>query len=303
MIGGVSSLVGPHLLAPLIGGRRRILCCHRSVLSGAHAPNSVEAVRECIEHAVPRMEIDVWFLADNAMLVFHDDILDRETTASGIVEEQTRESLAGLRYATGEPLAFLEDVVDEVRRGQSLLQVDLKPMGLLSPERVGLLVKALEPISARVLVGTQAHWNLRPLASAGVPIAFDPTLHWHAAPWAAEETRNPGRMGRHGLWDDAPLAAMAGVETAGYIASRIEDLLALVPAVEWMVDYRTLLHLEGLGCRLGDVLALRGVELAAWTIKDRGPAETGALARQMFRLGATTLITDAPVALATYLSG
>ncbi|MGE0570270.1 MAG: glycerophosphodiester phosphodiesterase [Dehalococcoidia bacterium] len=299
----MSSLVGPHLLAPLFGGRRRILCCHRSVLSGAHAPNSVEAIRECVEQAVPRMEIDVWFLADDAMLVFHDHVLERETSSSGSVEEQTRETANGLRYATGEPVAFLEDVVNEVRRGQTLLQVDLKPMGLLSAGQAALLVRALGPIADRVLVGSQAHWNLRALASAGIPIAFDPTLHWHAAPWAAEASGTPGRLGRHGLWDDAPLAAMAGVDTAGYIASRIDDLLALVPAVEWMVDYQTLLHLDGLGCRLGDVLALRGVELAAWTLKDRGATETAGLARQLFDLGAKTLITDAPLVLAGYLSG
>ena len=293
----------PRLLAPDVDGIRRTICCHRSVFSGAHAPNSTAAIRECVERAVPRMEIDVWFLADDAMLVFHDDVLDHETSASGPVEEQTRQSVADLRYRTGEPVAFLEAVVDEVRRGQTRLQVDLKPMGLLTAGQAGLLVRALEPIADRVLVGSQAHWNLRPLAQAGIPIAFDPMLHWHAAPWAAEANLGPLRMGRHGLWDDGPLAFMAGVDDAGYVASRIDDLLALVPAVEWMVDYRTLLHLDALGCSLGELLRQRGVELAAWTIKDRGPTETAALARKMFDIGATTIITDAPLSLAGYLSG
>lgn len=247
------------------------------------------------------MEIDVWFLADDEMLVFHDDRLDRETGGTGVVEEQTRGAIAGLRYRTGEPVAYLEEIVREVRRGRTRLQVDLKPMGCIPARRLERLAAVLQPIAGQVLIGSQAHWNLRPLAAAGVPIALDPMLHWHAAPWAAGENRDPARMGQHGFWDDAPLASVAGVDPAEYITSRIEDLLSLVPAGEWMVDYQTLLHLDSFGCRLGETLRAHGVDLAAWTLKDRGRVETGGLARRLFEIGATTIITDAPLALAGYL--
>jgi hypothetical protein len=96
---------------------------------------------------------------------------------------------------------------------------------------------------------------------------------------------------------------MPGVAAADYIGARIEDLLALLPAVEWMVDMQTLFHLAEFGCLLGEKLRERGVALAAWTIKDHGPGPTRALAERLFALGAETLITDAPLALARYLAG
>lgn len=303
MIGCVRSPVEPHPLAPVVHGRQRVLCCHRSVLSGAHAPNSLAAIQECVEQRVPRIEIDLWLLVDGTMLVFHDQVLDHETSGAGVVEHLALDEVRDVRYRTGEPLAFLDEVVEVVRAGRTLLQVDLKPLRLMNGLEVAAIGRALAPIADRVLVGSQAHWNLRPLAGMGIAVALDPTLHWHAAGWLAETGSNPQRMGPHGFWDDSPLASQPGVPAAGYIASRIADLLGLVPAVEWMVDYRTLLWLQELGCNLGDALAAHGVELAAWTLKDRGPAETAALARALFGLGATTLITDAPLALAAYLAG
>ena len=147
-----------------------------------------------------------------------------------------------------------------------------------------------------MLIGTQAHWNLAPFARRGFPVAFDPTLQWHYAPDRPLEL-TPRQLGVHGLWDDAPLAQIPHASAADYTASRISDLVGLVPqAVEWMVDIATIRHLASIGCVLGDELAARGIELAAWTLRDRGEPQTSATLREMLRLGATTIISDdAPV--------
>jgi glycerophosphoryl diester phosphodiesterase len=259
-------------------------------------------VAECVAARVPRLEIDVRFLADDAMLIYHDASLDAETNGSGAVGAIDTAAARELRYRADPAYSpcFLEDVVDVMRGGSTLLQVDLKLMRLMSAERERRLVEALTPIRDLVLIGSQAHWNLRGPARAGLPVAFDPTLQWHYWPHARGENLTPSRLGVHGLWDDAPIAHIPYVAARDYFHSRLDDLLALLPAREWMVDYGTILHMAEKGFELGHELAHRGVELAAWTLHDTGPGPTSALIRRLFELGTTTIITDAASTLAGY---
>jgi len=248
---------------------------------------------------VPRLEVDVRFLADDAMLIFHDGELDAETTATGRVDDLDAARARQVRYRVDErvPLCFLGDVVDLVRRGNTLLQVDLKLMRPITPGRARALEEALRPVAGQVLVGSQAHWNLRHLQ--GVPVAIDPTLHWHADGGRGGHVV-PRSRGVHGLWDDAPLAANARATATEYVESRVADIRGLLPsAIEWMVDIATVEHLAQLGVPLGGILATHGVELAAWTFHDTEP-EPAALLSRLFRAGARTVITDAPLAAAAH---
>lgn len=289
-------------LAPTILGAPRVFCCHRAKLSRTFPPNSLAAIAECVDAGVPRLEIDVRFLADDAMLIFHDATLDAESNGAGPVAAIDTAAASALRYRAdpAHPLPFLEDVVDVMRGANTLLQVDLKLMRWMSSERSRRLVQALAPIRDRVLVGSQAHWNLRGLAHAGLPVALDPTLHWHHRPARDVDDATPLRLGLHGLWDDAPLAHIPRVAIRDYFASRLDDLLALLPARVWMVDYGTILSMADKGFELGHELAPHGVELAAWTLHDEGREATSALLRRLFELGTTTVITDDAPALASY---
>ena len=58
--------------------------------------------------------------------------------------------------------------------------------------------------------------------------------------------------------DDAPVAHMPGLTERDYYEARLADLVALVPACEWMVDRGTLLHLRTRGFALGEALAAQG---------------------------------------------
>jgi glycerophosphoryl diester phosphodiesterase len=289
-------------LQVVIAGRRRVICCHRASLFPGLPPNSVAAVSACVAAGVPRLEIDVRFLADDAMLIFHDDDLAHETTGTGRVGALDTASARALRYRADErhALCFLDDVVDAMRGGETLLQVDLKLMRPISPERVEQLAEALAPLGGRVLIGSQAQWNLHAFAERGFRVAFDPTLQWHHAP-----NRSPGltpsRLGVHGLWDDAPLAHIRHATPRQYVDGRLRDLAGLLPgAVEWMVDIATLRHLASLGCLLGEELAAHGRELAAWTVRDHGEESTTKVLEEMFALGATTVIADDPDVVAGY---
>jgi glycerophosphoryl diester phosphodiesterase len=254
---------------------------------------------------VPRLEVDVRFLADDHVIVLHDDRLEGETTGTGPVDRIEIDDARRLRLRSRPDLAppLLEEVVDLLRPGATVLQVDLKLTPPLSAERVRRLAAALVPLGERAFVGSQGHWNLVSLRAAGARVALDPMLHWHFNPARRVAGLLPARAGLHGLWDDAPLAHLPGTAAPDYFAARLRDLLALVDgAMEWLVDYPTLLHLAGRGVPLGETLSSGGVALSAWTVKDRGPAQTQPLLQSLFAAGVDTIITDDVAALARYLA-
>ena len=295
------TLALPASLRPVVFGRQRQFCCHMARLSGTFPPNSLAAVAECVAAGVPRLEIDLRFLADDAMLIFHDSVLDRETDGSGPVSELSSDEARRLRHREGGPLSFLDEVVDVMRGSATTLQVDLKLMQPISSARVDRLVETLAPVREHTVVGSQAHWNLRAMDGSGLSLAFDPTMQWHASERTEARGRSPARRGKAGLWDDAPLGHIAGAPTGFYLRSRVADILGLLPcAIEWMVDIETIRKLGELGLPLGEHLASAGVSLAAWTIRAGGREETLPVLQELFALGVTTVIADDPLTLAGY---
>lgn len=290
-------------LRPEIAGQKRTLCCHSAVFSGEFVPNSLAAVDECARLDVPRLEVDVQFLADDSMVIYHGSTFEKETTGAGKVSDLDRTAIRGIHYLAdlSSPVCFLEDVVELLRPTGTLLQVDLKLMRPISDARLRALSTALLPIADRVLIGSQAHWNLRPLAGLGHRVAFDPTLQWHFSP-DREHGFFPDTMGVYGMWDDAPIAHNRKFSPRQYFETRTEDLLGLLPqAEEWMVDIATIRHLADMGFSLGDELAARGVELAAWTLHDAGSEQTLAQLEAVCAAGASTVIAANPAAVLAYL--
>lgn len=294
----VTDEVGHPLLRPVVFGAERVICCHRATLTGLQTPNSLDAIAECVRAGVPRLEVDVRFLADDTMAVFHDSDLDHETLASGPIGAETRSSISRVRHSHGREtgICTLEDVVEMMVGTETVLQVDLKPLSLLPDRQLQLLEHAIEPLEQRVLVGSQAHWNLRRLRSA--PVAFDPWLQFRYQPERRSTINAPHTLGLYGLWDDAPVAVSPFFGPAEYIETRIDDIASLLPrASEWMVDIATILHIASLGVPLGESLALRGVTLAAWTLTEAS-GDPAVVLEQLFRAGTTTVITDIPLAAA-----
>ena len=238
---------------------------------------------------MPRLEIDVQFLADDSMAIFHDGAFPTVADIQVKLADLSRQTVRDFTHPGGEPIGFLEDVVAAIAGSNTLLQVDLKLSRPITARRLELFEDALAPLGEQVIVGSQAHWNLRKLSR--VPVAFDPTLHWVYSAWPPGIPRS---RGVHGFWDDSPMAGNSRFTAAEYLEARVEDLLALVPeAVEWMVDIGTILKLDELGMALGDRLRERGVALAAWTLRAGTDSRTTTLER-LFRLGVETVITDVP---------
>ena len=276
------------------------------MLSGKHVPNSLEAVLECAQANVPRLEIDIQFLRDDSMLVFHDSSLGSETTGQGPVTALDLAAARQLRFRRDESVRvpFLEDVVDVLRGCDSVLQVDLKLVEPFTPARLERFLEALRPLGERALIGSQSHWNVRATTGHGYHVGIDPTLQWNAASGIAEiDHAIPSGRGIHGLWDDATIALIPGRPAQAYLRERVTDIIGLLPgASEWMVDIITIKQIATLGLALGDVLAELGIELAAWTMRDQGRDASGALLSELFDLGVTTVITDDTLALASYVA-
>lgn len=292
-------------LRPAWDGVTRTIACHSADLDGTHVPNSLPAIEACVAAGAPRVEVDLRFLADDTMVVFHDSTLEPLAQGTGELGTLTFEDVVNVRYAQppSPPLARFEQVVDAVRTSETCLQVDLKLPVPFTRRRVDVLCEALEPLRDRAIVGSQNGANLMPLAERGFKVAFDPTQHWHYWPGRPHGLElSPRRLGMHGLWDDASIAHDPAVPGIAYVNARIRDLVALVPhAAEWMVDLHTLRHLLGIGVPLGHALAEQGIDLAAWTIEDRGPATTRARITELFDLGATTIIARRAATVARYL--
>lgn len=291
---------------PTWDGYRRTIACHKADLDGTHAPNSVAAVQACVAAGAPRVELDLRFLADGVMVAFHDAELQHDSTGRGNVEAADLGALEPLRYLgfPETPIARFAELVDAVRGSRTVLQVDLKALRPLDGAQLDALDAVLRPVADHCIVGTPAHWNLAPIAARGFRVAFDPTRHWHYWPGRpADRGYLPALEGLHGLWDDSPLAHVPGVEDRDYVASRMNDLMGIAPAAaEWMMDMHTLRHLLAMGFPMGHLLHERGIELAAWTVQDRGEATTTARVRELFDLGADTIIADRAVTIAGYLA-
>ncbi len=290
-------------LRPVIAGRTRTLCCHSAVFSGKFVANSLAAVDECVQFNVPRLELDVQFLADDAMIICHGSRLEKHTTGTGRISDLDWPRARGIHYLDdlSSALCCLDEVVDLLRPADSVLQVDLKLMRPITDQRLMALSTALRPLGDRVLIGSQAHWNLRRLAELGHRVGFDPTMQWHFSP-GRDLGYFPDTMGVYGLWDDAPIAHHRKFSPRQYFETRMLDVLGLMPnASEWMVNIDTIRHMSDLGFLLGDEVAKHGMALAAWTLRDVGPELTMERLSAVCEAGAATIITAEPVTVMSYL--
>lgn len=272
--------------------RTAVLACHQARLRADDPPNALSGLAACAAAGALRVEVDVTFTADDVPVLSHDEMFlvgGRRMPARAVSADQ----IPGV--------VRLAEAVDALAGRGCVLQVDLKRRGPITPGEVAALADAVRPLGPSVIVGSQAHWNLRAIAEAGLTVAFDPTLHFRYVPrsapgWWAEGV--PRRTGAWGFRDDAAYAADRGWEFDRYLGARLDDLVALVPScVELMVDIGTVMRIGELGVALGEELGRRGVALAVWTIRRCEGDATAALVARLLELGASTIITDVPLEL------
>lgn len=110
-----------------------MVIAHRGA-SGLAPENTLAAFRRAIRDGADWLELDVCASKDGAIVVIHDDTLDRTTDGTGRVDEHTRAALRGLdagssfhRRFAGERIPLLREVATLARAGAAGLFVEMKP--------------------------------------------------------------------------------------------------------------------------------------------------------------------------------
>lgn len=102
---------------------------HRGLHKGPTIPeNSLAAFEAAIHHHHP-IELDIQFMSDDNIAVFHDDNLERITGVKGKISEQTAETIKKLRLLdTNQFIPLLEDALSLID-GKVPILVEIKNTG------------------------------------------------------------------------------------------------------------------------------------------------------------------------------
>ena len=125
---------------------------HRGA-SGLEPENTLAAFREAVRLGVDGVELDVRCVGD-ALVVFHDDQLDRTTDGHGAVANASLESLRRLDAGHGERVPTFEEVLAAVPE-RVLVNVELK-----GPGTAAAAARRLAGLGRRILVSSFDHERL-----------------------------------------------------------------------------------------------------------------------------------------------
>ncbi|MBL8133362.1 MAG: glycerophosphodiester phosphodiesterase [Anaerolineae bacterium] len=279
--------------------------------SSPFPPNSLEAIRLCLEADAPFIEIDVTALAVEDYLLVHDPVLDSETTGVGEVGATRADAAKALSIkhrgaATPYHPALLSEVAALFLEmgGRARLQIDYKNvLPMRDDEPLRRLLRLIEPLGERVLVSSGADWHLRRLRALApwLDLGFDIGFYLDYRQEPGDSRQPPFRLGAYGYYDDHILAGRALQEPAAYLAERCELLLRAIPDVStWYVSYRMLARSLDDGFDMTAWLHRAGVKMDAWTLDADKPAAVAELPR-LKAAGVDQFTTNTPRALAALL--
>src|SRR6516162_344808 len=107
-------------------GRGRVwVCGHRGAMG--HCPeNTMASFQRGLELGADWIELDVHLSRDGALIVIHDETLDRTTNGHGLVCEHTVSELRSLDAGQGQHIMILPDVLDWAARRGVVLDIEIK---------------------------------------------------------------------------------------------------------------------------------------------------------------------------------
>lgn len=118
------------------------LCIGHRGARGYEPENTVRSIRRALEMGVDGVEVDVYFV-DGELLVIHDDTLERTTNGRGRVAEKSLEYLRSLDAGKGEKIPTLREIFEAVDR-RAFINIELKGPGTAAPVQalIGEMVEA-----------------------------------------------------------------------------------------------------------------------------------------------------------------
>ncbi len=150
------NLHGPQTAAAFLScleGQAAIVSAHRGGPNAGYPENAIETFMHVLDQVPALLEVDVRESRDGALVLMHDDTVDRTTTGSGLVADLTLAELKALRLIDndGRETDFQIPTLDEALSaigGRTILQLDVK-------RGVGLrkVVEAVEEVGAEPFAG------------------------------------------------------------------------------------------------------------------------------------------------------
>ena len=165
-----------------------IVIGHRGA-AGHFPENTLRSIEIALNHGVDAVEIDVRML-DDAIIVLHDETVDRTTSGHGHYKSLSLDALRGLDAGGGERIPMLSEVV-ELIDGRIDLNVEVKEPGIAVPVIEDLLSHTI----------ARKSWRSRLLLSS-----FDVTTTYELA-------RHRGDMRLGILYEDSFETALARAKT------------------------------------------------------------------------------------------
>lgn len=128
---GVSALstwgVKPLFRSDGLPDERPVIVGHRGA-EGLAPPNTRAAIRRALETGVDGVELDVWRTADDELILFHDPVLDWDSTGHGWIENRSWDEIEGVRI-DGEPLITFAEALEELESTDVEIYLELKEGG------------------------------------------------------------------------------------------------------------------------------------------------------------------------------
>jgi glycerophosphoryl diester phosphodiesterase len=103
---------------------QKIFCFGHRGARGHEPENTVRSVRKALELGADGIEVDVYFV-DGELVVIHDDTLERTTNGRGRVVKKSFAYLRSLDAGAGERIPTLAEIFDAVNH-RALINVELK---------------------------------------------------------------------------------------------------------------------------------------------------------------------------------
>lgn len=233
---------------------------HRGAM--AHAPeNTLASIAKAAEHGLTMVEIDAKLSADGVPMVIHDEALERLTDGAGLVRDSTAEELSRLDAGARFDPAFAGERIPTLEAVLRLcLDLDL-----------GINIE-IKPCPGRSLKTAE---RIMQVATSVWPADRDPPL-LSSFIWPCLEVARTIRPD----WPRGLLIGMVGRRWQDW-ASGLD--VATLNVGDAYVDWDR----GGM-----DPYLEAGLPVLIWTVNDR------AAAKRFLDAGATSIITDDPVALA-----
>jgi glycerophosphoryl diester phosphodiesterase len=146
--------------APDSSGSDIVLVAHRGAVGQGQPENTLAAFRQAIASGAEAIEIDLRGTKDGEIVVIHDSTVDRTTSGSGAVADQTLAQLRQLDAGRGERIPTYREVLQLVSRTGIVLVLDIKKGGVLDRRQVVRLTEEHDMV-ANVIVGPRNLDDLR----------------------------------------------------------------------------------------------------------------------------------------------